>query len=184
MNSKELRIGNWFINYEAKPEKTIYWQVEEICSYTKKTGIGVMYRNGSSWTSEPQPAPLTEDWLLRFGFEKKKHITRNWDEDCFVLSVENYAWDLQVVLGDYDDTNPNCGQLSIRLEEELVSAIPEDLIHKENWTKEDEERAANFTIKEEAWMQPIAYYLNKVHRLQNVVRALTGKELELKTDIQ
>jgi len=67
MKASDLRIGNWIIDYEAEPNKTIYWQVETI-EYLNTT-LGVRFRNKSSWTCEEfiEPIPLTEEWLLKFG---------------------------------------------------------------------------------------------------------------------
>jgi hypothetical protein len=70
MKASDLRIGNWIIDYEAEPNKTIYWQVETI-EYLNTT-LGVRFRNKSSWTCEEfiEPIPLTEEWLLKFGGRK------------------------------------------------------------------------------------------------------------------
>jgi hypothetical protein len=74
MEAKELRIGNWIIDYEAEPEETIYYQVEEIQRLSNNKALnqtlGVTYRKGSCWTCDIEPIPLTEEWLLKFGFEK------------------------------------------------------------------------------------------------------------------
>ena len=72
MEAKELRIGNWIIDYEAEPEETIYYQVEEIQRLSNNKALnqtlGVTYRKGSCWTCDIEPIPLTEEWLLKFGF--------------------------------------------------------------------------------------------------------------------
>jgi len=78
MKATELRVGNWFIDYETEPELTIYWQVEQIYRPTYGTNLGVAYRDGSSWTSLDilEPIPLTEEWLLKFGFESNPYEDR------------------------------------------------------------------------------------------------------------
>lgn len=71
--ANELRRGNWFIDYETEPEKTIYYQVEEICKHNKEgKSIGVRFRQGSCWTNIDliQPIPLIEDILLKLGAKK------------------------------------------------------------------------------------------------------------------
>lgn len=73
MEARELRIGNWFIDYEAEPETTIYWQVEGIeraSNNPNQKHLGVRFRNGSCWSNASiiDPIPLTEEWLVKFGF--------------------------------------------------------------------------------------------------------------------
>lgn len=75
MKAEELRIGNWFIDHYAEPETTIYWQVEGIeraSNSPNQKHLGVRFRNGSSWASLDilTPIPLTEEWLLKFGFKQ------------------------------------------------------------------------------------------------------------------
>lgn len=88
MEAKELRIGNYILNYEAEPEVSIYWKVEEIQRLSNDKALnqtlGVTYRKGSCWTCDPEPIPLTEEWLVKFGFVKdKKH------DNCCDLELEN-----------------------------------------------------------------------------------------------
>ena len=123
-----------------------------------------------------KPILLTEEWLLDFGFEKTK--SQRFDDDVFIIQPKKYGWLLEVKLGNYPDDNPNCGAMSLRHEEEEIGAIPPDLYEKEIWTEEDQKRADNYTEIYESWNQPIAYYINKVHQLQNLYFALTGEELK------
>ena len=73
MEAKELRIGNYILDYEAEPEVSIYWKVEEIQRLSNDKALnqtlGVTYRKGSCWTCDPEPIPLTEEWLVKFGFD-------------------------------------------------------------------------------------------------------------------
>ena len=73
MDAKELRIGNWILDHEADPKKTIYYQVEEIQRLSNNKALnqtlGVTYRKGSCWTCDVEPIPLTEEWLVKFGFD-------------------------------------------------------------------------------------------------------------------
>ena len=77
MEAKELRIGNYILDYEAEPEVSIYWKVEEIQRLSNDKAlnqtIGVTYRKGSCWTCDPQPIPLTEEWLVKFSFERTSY---------------------------------------------------------------------------------------------------------------
>lgn len=63
IDAREFRIGNWFIDYETEPERTIYWQVEKI------EPNGVWYRNGSCWTTKPTPILLDSAILEKCGFK-------------------------------------------------------------------------------------------------------------------
>jgi hypothetical protein len=75
MKVKKLRIGNYVLDYEAEPEVSIYWKVEEIQRLSNNKALnqtlGVTYRNGSCWTCDPKPIPLTQDWLINFGFDQE-----------------------------------------------------------------------------------------------------------------
>ncbi len=70
MKAEELRIGNWVLDAECEP---YYFQVEQISKFVGYDLFAV-YRNGSIKTKEPEPIPLTEEWLVKFGFEKVDHI--------------------------------------------------------------------------------------------------------------
>jgi hypothetical protein len=59
MDAKELRVGNWVIDGDGDEN-----QVEEICPYS-------FGKNDFrwDWLKSVEPIPLTEDWLLKFGFD-------------------------------------------------------------------------------------------------------------------
>lgn len=57
MKASELRIGNW-VEYNM-PYPTPHWQVIEI-----------NYINGDYVESDHRGIPLTEDWLVKLGFDK------------------------------------------------------------------------------------------------------------------
>ena len=69
MEAKELRIGNWIYDSD---EAHHYFQVEEIRKEKGFNGLTVVYRNGSFRVAEPEPIQLTEEILLKCGFEKLK----------------------------------------------------------------------------------------------------------------
>lgn len=75
MNARELRIGN-LINYRIQDnldEKKDWFEVSEIDA----TDLAVLENNIDY---DYQPIPLTEEWLVRFGFELQpmKHDLREW----------------------------------------------------------------------------------------------------------
>lgn len=118
---------------------------------------------------------LTKPRLLELGFslsEEKDYIER----DIFEIKTvsREYPFTLRIVLGDYPITNPNCGIVSVHDPAHDVSAVPDDLIHKDEWTEEDQERAMNYTIHMEAWTQPIAWYVHTEERLLSICKALFG----------
>jgi len=64
MNSRELRIGN-LLNYdtgEGVEIVVIDWQ-----------DLKWISENDGSFNKDHSPIPLTEEWLLRFGFERTYH---------------------------------------------------------------------------------------------------------------
>ena len=95
MESNDLRIGNYIADYECEP---YYFKVEEIKK--RNFDLGVVYRNGSCWCREPELIELTEEILLKCGFDKlcdkrkgfKKSLYSNkylsFDFDDGVLSID------------------------------------------------------------------------------------------------
>lgn len=73
MEASELRIGNWVqINNEYWPNlKGVNFKVTSIeCSaFTLYSIKGVGNSNYNQYDYNIEPIPLTEDWLLKFGFE-------------------------------------------------------------------------------------------------------------------
>jgi hypothetical protein len=79
MDIKELRIGNYIRHTEDKTEGVI-----------AKFYINDVYINdwscGTTPLSECEPIPLTEEWLLKFGFEKNNFSK--------VFGISNGRYDL------------------------------------------------------------------------------------------
>jgi len=69
INTRELRIGN-LLNLDFHGDSSVF-EVGEI------SGDGVKHAHFSEWPDMEtlSPIPLTEDWLLRFGFEKENKKT-------------------------------------------------------------------------------------------------------------
>jgi hypothetical protein len=63
MDAKELRVGNWVIDGDGDEN-----QVEEICPYS-------CGKNDFrwDWLKSVEPIPLTEEWLVRFGFKDNNY---------------------------------------------------------------------------------------------------------------
>lgn len=74
MNSNELRIGNWYINGNDEPEQA----TELFRQYVK--GMEFVL----PWPSV-EGVPLTEEWLVRFGFSV------NGVKEWYLKSYE-FAW--------------------------------------------------------------------------------------------
>ena len=85
IQAKELRIGNWIIDHEADSSVSIYWQIEEISK------DGIKFRNSSSWISNNYiiPIELTEEWLLKFGFDKWSNKFIGIDTQFEILQILN-----------------------------------------------------------------------------------------------
>lgn len=66
---KKFQVGNYILDYEVDTKTSIYYRVEEIKKLSSNklinSHLGVTYRDGSCWTSEPEPVPLTEEILLK-----------------------------------------------------------------------------------------------------------------------
>jgi len=105
MKETDLRIGNWFKTFEIdKDHGEEYFQIESFSQNKEKT-LGVEFRNGSCWSIVEliDPIPLTEEWLVKFGFEVKPNraYEKYWkdfgdmailvDEDLeFYIHAESY----------------------------------------------------------------------------------------------
>ena len=60
MKANELRIGNW-ITYDDKPFQVGLWFFTELDAKV-------------SYINDFEPIPLTEEWILKFGFAKIQNI--------------------------------------------------------------------------------------------------------------
>jgi hypothetical protein len=90
----DLRIGNYIQELECEP---YYFQVEEISKFVGYE-LWVKLRNGSIKTKNPEPILLTEEWLLKFGFNKdykEGYIGIDTNNTDFVLSEPKVLGDFQ-----------------------------------------------------------------------------------------
>lgn len=82
IQANELRIGNWIADHEAGG----CFKIESI--YKNMKGVyWVSYRNESITCSidELEPIPLTEEWLVKFGYTKSKCDTYWWNDNNITL---------------------------------------------------------------------------------------------------
>lgn len=89
MTPSELRIGNLLRDKVTGTELKVTGLTE------KETVIHVIDRSRfplpDGW--EIEPIPLTEEWLLKFGFEKRKDFdvyTNVWELKGFMVSLSEY----------------------------------------------------------------------------------------------
>jgi hypothetical protein len=80
MKANELRIGNYVNEWSAADKKY----------YVDKIDVDLLRGIIEDWT-ECQPIPLTEEWLLKFGFEK--NVFNRWVHWNFDLLLhEDGEW--------------------------------------------------------------------------------------------
>jgi hypothetical protein len=75
MEAKELRIGNW-----------VYTGKLVVKSYSP-SGLCNLMRNIEDEDSDITPIPLTEEWLLKFGFKKGTIENDNWAFTVFFYDI-------------------------------------------------------------------------------------------------
>lgn len=86
MKASELRIGN-YINYNKElNELGKITSIESFVSGQYKIGINNRV-NKKHYCDTVEPIPLTEEWLLKFGFEKvnRQFYKKEIGENVFVL---------------------------------------------------------------------------------------------------
>lgn len=105
MKASELRIGNLIqLNPSRNWVGTTFNDPIKIESISE---LGINYSNypemGVSWDSLEDskyvPIPITEDWLLKFGFIGSKY----WKHHKLLFSIQKYSNGYYVVLTDDED---------------------------------------------------------------------------------
>ncbi len=71
MKANELRIGNYYLH------KNDLLQIDDAYSIYEKSKI----------IKEIKPIPLTEEWLLKFGFEENTSSWTNWEKPNYSKEV-------------------------------------------------------------------------------------------------
>jgi hypothetical protein len=94
LSISSLRYGNLFINEEGDILEVLTIDTEGVNGFHDESEGGMNYENGGLY-EQISGIPLTEEWLLRFGFEKHKKF------DCYenVYHLEGFY----VSLGEYDN---------------------------------------------------------------------------------
>lgn len=148
MKANELRIGNW-----VKVKKTT--SVDENIFVLNEFRLGTILISANQ-VEHIEPIPLTEEWLLKFGFE----IYDN-EQDYRVIFRKEHENSIYVfyISPKLDKNLPMCGAFGIY---------------------NDEFECEITGHKEEESTQYFAWKIAYVHQLQNLYFALTGEELKIK----
>ena len=99
MKAKHFKIGDYIADSECEP---YFFKVEEI----KKNEQGVLavyYRNGSCMSIDAEPIPLTQEWLLKFGFEKTKQTKEDNNIWTFIGSECKFELEQIITFFLYDN---------------------------------------------------------------------------------
>lgn len=105
------------------------------------------------------PLRLTEDILVNLGFIKYKQNGRK----VWRIKAPYYPHIIQVELGNYPATNPNCGTISVWNPKQEVPTF----------TKKGKKKM--ITLKESTTC--IAWYVNTPERLHKVIASLTQENV-------
>ncbi len=156
MQASDLRIGNWI--YDLAMGKV---QVRG----TTKGAVWIKDDGHPGTETAFSPIPLTEEWLLKFGFEKTEWETGVLERIVYRRTNRHTVY--QFVLNEeYPETNPNCGYLGVY--DPAEKGIPAPTNDNLDNTIDLEESLVNF-----------AWSIKYVHDLQNIWHALTKTELDV-----
>ncbi len=153
MKAQELRIGNLIY------ARTTLHSWDAICSITglNHKGIYVKYGNGYIIPIKINPIPLSEEWLLKFGFEK-----------CLFFRDDVYSNEENTAHNSYRIDGYDCDILLKDPINSLERQIARnDTVGGHGFDVHAEFKENNCHIAN----------INYVHQLQNLYFALTGKEL-------
>lgn len=151
MKANELRIGNWINIYDDyNSEVTGFTEDGDVWFVKNPTDIKCAWN-----ISRIKPIPLTEEWLVKFGFENWGLGTQ-WNNQ-----YESYV---RYVLHNVLDGTSN-------FEVHYIKSTYGDTEHYQYIIACDEDDRIN-------WGEDIKH----VHQLQNLYFALTGEELHLTKD--
>lgn len=85
MNPKELRIGNYVYAEWHKSKET--FQVQEIYN-THGENYSVGCTESGCQVTDYAPIPLTEEWLVKFGFEQHDVYKGCYDKDFNIIKIQ------------------------------------------------------------------------------------------------
>jgi len=144
MQAKEFRIGNYILfNNFIQRERLVIVDGKFLLPFNK---------TNSEINNYYQPIPLTEEWLLKFGFE-------NWGYGS-LYSNENEKYTRYVLHNILDGTS--------NFEIHFIESNYGNILHTEYVISCDEDDRINWGVE-----------LKYIHQLQNLYFALTGEELTL-----
>ena len=96
MKSTELRIGNWYSHYGI-PKQATHETISNLYQIEQNGKIAI----------DCSDLPLTEEWLLKFGFHKKKWSIENGLVTCFyyelndiVVYIIESGFEIEIKIGD------------------------------------------------------------------------------------
>jgi hypothetical protein len=150
MKANELRVGNFILEFDCEP---YYFPIESI--YINNVGVyRCSYRKQSIDTTLDmvEPIPLTEEWLLKFGFTKNESKII----DSYSISISK--------LGTLKKLS-----VTIQFGNEYV------MIREGENDKPSSEDSIITLLNGDTHGRP--FY---IHQIQNLYFALTGEELTIK----
>jgi len=86
MKASELRIGNWVNNNPRDGVITVF--SNDKCVIRHKAGID------KAFIEKLEPIPLTEEWLLKFGFKKYPYIRDTFQQvyyDSYQFEIDRFT---------------------------------------------------------------------------------------------
>lgn len=150
MKARELMIGNWVTHYDAwsyrMPDEGPFIEFDFQWQSIDWYAIG----ESCLELDKIKPIPLTEEWLLKFGFYKLWHLSAY----EYTLRIDEANLDIEVRQGFQG--NINRFRVNLSVDGEQYAEAPQSI--------------------NDAWLTHIQY----VHQLQNLYFSLTGTELEIK----
>ena len=99
MRTRELRIGNYVSHYVGDDLKVDV--IADVGYHLLSSPKSITSRKDSDVVKSLEPIPLTEEWLLKFGFDKLE----GWDDTFFFQLNDVQILEYNVSGYDYDGVN-------------------------------------------------------------------------------
>ena len=99
MRTRELRIGNYVSHYVGDDLKVDV--IADVGYHLLSSAKSITSRKDSDVIKSLEPIPLTEEWLLKFGFDKLE----GWDDTFFFQLNDVQILEYNVSGYDYDGVN-------------------------------------------------------------------------------